>query len=44
MREKPFADYPDIVNIDQLREMLGGALATKQHTACCMMGAYAVSR
>ena len=24
MREKPFADYPDIVNIDQLREMLGG--------------------
>lgn len=22
MREKPFADYPDIVNIDQLREML----------------------
>lgn len=21
---KPFADYPDIVNIDQLREMLGG--------------------
>ena len=24
MREKPLADYPDIVNIDQLREMLGG--------------------
>lgn len=43
MREKPFADYPDIVNIDQLRETLG-ALVTKQLTACCMMGAYAVSR
>ncbi len=24
MKENMFADYPDVVNIDQLREMLGG--------------------
>ena len=24
MKEKMFAGYPDVVNVDQLREMLGG--------------------
>lgn len=24
MKEKMFATYPDVVNVDQLREMLGG--------------------
>ena len=24
MKEKMFAAYPDVVNVDQLREMLGG--------------------
>lgn len=43
MKERMFAAYPDVVNVDQLREMLGG-IGYKSHMVCCTMAAFAFSR
>lgn len=43
MKEKMFAGYPDVVNVDQLREMLGG-IGYKAAYGRCTMAAFAFSR